>query len=42
MKMAEYFNNTAGNLKELQKDVNEEIKIRIERINSISTEIATE
>ena len=40
-KMAEYFNNTAGNLKELQKDVNEEIKIRVERINSISTEIAT-
>lgn len=40
-KMAEYFNNTAGNLRELQKDVNEEIKIRIERINSISIEIAT-
>lgn len=40
-KMAEYFNNTAGNLKELQKDVNEEIKIRVERINSIATEIAT-
>lgn len=40
-KMAEYFNNTAGNLKELQKDINEEIKIRIERINAISTEIAT-
>lgn len=40
-KMAEYFNNTAGNLKELQKDVNSEIKIRVDRINSISTEIAT-
>lgn len=40
-KMTEYFNNTAGNLKELQKDMNEEIKIRIERINAISTEIAT-
>lgn len=39
--MAEYFNNTAGNLRELQKDVNEEIKIRIERINAIGTEIAT-
>lgn len=40
-KMAEYFNNTAGNLKELQKDTNEEIRIRVERINSIATEIAT-
>lgn len=40
-KLAEYFNNTAGNLKELQKDVNEEIKIRVERINSIATEVAT-
>lgn len=40
-KMAEFFNNTAGNLKELQKDVNSEIKIRVDRINSISTEIAT-
>ncbi len=40
-KMAEYFNNTAGNLKELQKDVNSEIKIRVDRINSIATEIAT-
>lgn len=40
-KMAEYFNNTSGNLRELQKDINEEIKIRIERINAISTEIAT-
>ncbi len=40
-KMAEYFNNTAGNLVELQKDVNSEIKIRVDRINSITTEIAT-
>ena len=40
-KMVEYFNNTAGNLKELQKDVNEEIRLRVERINSIATEIAT-
>lgn len=40
-KMAEYFNNTAGNLRELQKDINSEIKIRIDRINSIATELAT-
>lgn len=40
-KMAEYFNNTAGNLKELQKDTNEEIKLRVDRINAIATEIAT-
>ncbi len=40
-KLAEYFNNTAGNLQSLQKDVNEEIKLRVERINSITSEIAT-
>lgn len=38
--LAEYFNNTAGNLQALQKDVNEEIKIRVDRINSIATEVA--
>lgn len=41
MSMAEYFNNTAGNLQALQKDTNEEIKIRTDRINAIATEIAT-
>lgn len=41
MSLAEYFNNTASNLQKLQKDVNSEIKLRIERINSISKEIAT-
>lgn len=40
-KMTEYFNNMAGNLQQLQKDVNEEIKIRVERINAIAVEIAT-
>jgi flagellar hook-associated protein 1 FlgK len=40
-KMAEYFNNTAGNLQALQKDINEEIRLRVERINSITSEIAT-
>ncbi len=38
--LAEYFNNTAGNLQALQKDINEEIKIRVDRINSIATEVA--
>lgn len=41
MSMAEYFNNTAGNLQALQKDINEEIKIRTDRINAIAAEIAT-
>lgn len=40
-KLAEYFNTTAGNLQALQKDINEEIKLRVERINSITSEIAT-
>lgn len=40
-KLAEYFNTTAGNLQALQKDVNEEIKLRVERINSLTSEIAT-
>lgn len=40
-KMAEYFNNTSANLQALQKDTNEEIKIRVERINAISDEITT-
>lgn len=39
--MTEYFNNTSANLKELQKDVNSQIKVRVDRINSLSTEIAT-
>lgn len=39
--MATYFNNTAANLKELQKDVNAQIKIRVDRINSLAGEIAT-
>ena len=39
--LAEYFNNLSGNLKELQKDVNQEIKIKVDEINSIAAEIAT-
>ena len=39
--LAEYFNNLAGNLEALQKDVNKEIKLKIDEINSLAGEIAT-
>lgn len=39
--LTEYFNGLAGNLEALQKDVNKEIKLRIDEINSIAGEIAT-
>lgn len=39
--LTEYFNNVAGNLEKLQKDVNEEIKVKIDEINTIASEIAT-
>ena len=39
--LAEYFNNMAGNLEALQKDVNKEIKLKVEQINSLAGEIAT-
>lgn len=39
--LAEYFNNTAGNLEKLQKDVNEEIKVKVDEINTIASEIAS-
>ena len=39
--LAEYFNNLAGNLEALQKDVNKEIKLKIDEINSLASEIAT-
>ncbi len=39
--LAEYFNGVAGNLEKLQKDVNQEIKVKIDEINSIASEIAT-
>lgn len=40
-KLVEYFNQEATNLKNLQKDVNDEIKVKVEEINSISQEIAS-
>ncbi len=39
--LAEYFNGVAGNLEEVQKDVNQEVKLRVDEINSLAGEIAT-
>lgn len=39
--LADYFNNMSGDLQDLQKDVNDEIKIQVNQINSIAEEIAT-
>lgn len=39
--LSEYFNNVAGNLEELQKSINQEIKVRADEINSIASELAT-
>ena len=40
-KLTDYFNNMYGDLQNLQKDVNDEIKIRVDHINSIAQDIAT-
>ncbi len=39
--MTDYFNNMAGDLQDLQKDINDELKIQISQINSIAEELAT-
>ncbi|MCD7836454.1 MAG: flagellar hook-associated protein FlgK [Lachnospiraceae bacterium] len=39
--LTEYFNGLAGNLEELQSDINDEIKLKVDEINSIAAEIAT-
>lgn len=39
--LTDYFNNMYGNLQELQKDINLEIKQTVDQINSISEKIAT-
>lgn len=39
--LVEYFNGLAGNLENVQKDINEEIKVKVDEINSIAGEIAT-
>lgn len=38
--LAEYFNNMAGDLQELQETINTEIKVQVDEINSIAEEIA--
>lgn len=37
--LTEYFNETASNLERLQRDTNEEIKDKVDEINSIATQI---
>lgn len=39
--LAEYFNGVSGNLEKLQKDINQEIKLKVDEINSLAGEIAT-
>ena len=39
--LTSYFQGLAGNLEKVQKDANEEIKIKIDEINSITSEITT-
>ncbi len=39
--LAEYFNGVAANLQKVQKDTNQEIKLKVDEINSIAGEIAT-
>ncbi len=40
-KLVEYFNTSAKNLEKLQRDINDEIKVNVSKINSISKEIQT-
>ena len=39
--LTDYFNNMYGNLQELQKDINLEIKQNVDQINSIAEKVAT-
>ena len=39
--LTDYFNGVAGNLEKLQKDVNQEIKLKVDEMNSLAGEIAT-
>lgn len=39
--LTDYFNNMYGDLQDMQADVNDEIKIRIDHINSIAQDLAT-
>ena len=39
--LCEYFNSMAGSMEQVQKDVNSEIKLKVDEINSIASELAT-
>jgi len=39
--LAEYFNGVSGNLEKLQQDINQEIKLKVDEVNSLAGEIAT-
>ena len=39
--LAEYFNGLAGNMESLQKDINQEVKLKVDEMNSLAGEIAT-
>ncbi len=39
--MVEYFNGLAGNMEALQKDINQEIKLQVDEMSSLASEIAT-
>lgn len=39
--LAEYFNGLAGNLQDLQKSLNQEVKVKADEINTIASELAT-
>ena len=39
--LAEYFNGMATNLEQVQKDINSELKVKVDEINSIASELAT-
>ncbi len=39
--LTEYFNNMSASLEQVQKDVNAEIKLKVDEINSLASELAT-
>lgn len=39
--LTQYFNSMSANMSQVQKDVNQEIKLKVDEINSLASEIAT-
>lgn len=39
--LSTYFNSMANNMEQVQKDINSEIKVKVDEINSIASELAT-